>query len=305
MVPSCDHASSALLCAEDNSCILSFDDEDDGDCEEEREHKRRNFYGDPLTNIPPKSQECLVSLVERESEHMPREDYAERLRSGALDSSIRTDAIDRILKVAPWADFLAFRPSEIAAATTLLVSGERQPVDVDKAVSCCLQVAKGPEQRRMPRPYCSSLYPKFERYSTCNWCLSEDGVKSAAQESTMDQHRSLSFSSNSTGRGLTVKLHGGASSQHLKKVLNKPVKKLQTHAHERLQLPALSKTTRLDLPLPSLRKQKQAFRCRARKFKLLEEVLTQTEQNTPNHYVMCMRSSCKQKPQTLFMLSSG
>ncbi|CAL9105527.1 unnamed protein product [Musa textilis] len=274
MVPSCDHASSALLCAEDNSCILGFDDEDDGDREEERrisllsEHKRRNFYGDPLADIPPQSDECLASLVERESEHMPREDYAERLRSGALDSSIRTDAIDRILKVhahynfgplsaylsvnyldrflsnyelpkgkawmtqllsvaclslaakmeetevplcldfqvgeanyvfeaktvqrmellvlstLKWrmqavtpfsfidfflhkfsggnvptktvvsrsmelilsgvrgADFLAFRPSEIAAAITLLVSGERQPVDVEKAVSCCLQVAK-------------------------------------------------------------------------------------------------------------------------------------------------------------------
>lgn len=107
MVPSCDHASSALLCAEDNSCVLGFDDEDDGDCEEEErrisllsEHKKRNFYGDPLTDIPPQSDECLASLVERESEHMPREDYAERLRSGALDSSIRTDAIDRILKVA-------------------------------------------------------------------------------------------------------------------------------------------------------------------------------------------------------------
>ncbi|THU60784.1 hypothetical protein C4D60_Mb07t16390 [Musa balbisiana] len=106
MVPSCDHASSALLCAEDNSCVLGFDDEDDGDCEEEErrisllsEHKKRNFYGDPLTDIPPQSDECLASLVERESEHMPREDYAERLRSGALDSSIRTDAIDRILKV--------------------------------------------------------------------------------------------------------------------------------------------------------------------------------------------------------------
>ncbi|CAL9211506.1 cyclin-D4-1-like [Musa acuminata AAA Group] len=274
MVPSCDHASSALLCAEDNSCVLGFDDEDDGDCEEElrisllSEYKRRNFYGDPLTDIPPQSDECLASLVERESEHMPREDYAERLRSGALDSSIRTDTIDRILKVhahynfgplsaylavnyldrflsnyelpkgkawmtqllsvtclslaakmeetevplsldfqvgeanyvfeaktiqrmellvlstlkwrmqaltpfsfidfflhkfsggnAPTktvvsrsmelilstvrgADFLAFRPSEIAAAITLLVSGERQPVDVEKAVSCCLQVAK-------------------------------------------------------------------------------------------------------------------------------------------------------------------
>ncbi|CAL9195713.1 unnamed protein product [Musa hybrid cultivar] len=102
---------------------------------------------------------------------------------------------------------------------------------------------------RLQHKYCSSLYPKFERYSTCNWCLSDDGVKSAAQESTMDQDRSLSFSSNSTGRGLTVKLHGGASSQHLKK-------------------------SRLDLPLPSSRKQKQTFRCRARKYKLLEEVLT-------------------------------
>ncbi|THU60786.1 hypothetical protein C4D60_Mb07t16410 [Musa balbisiana] len=127
---------------------------------------------------------------------------------------------------------------------------------------------------RLQHRYCSSLYPKFERYSTCNWCLSDDGVESAAQESTMDQDRSLSFSSNSTGRGPTVKLHGGASSQHLKKVLNKPVKKQQTHAHERLLLPALTKTSRLDLPLPSLRKQKEAFRCRARKFKLLEEVLT-------------------------------
>ncbi|RRT79290.1 hypothetical protein B296_00000843 [Ensete ventricosum] len=84
MVPSYDFASSALLCVEDNSCILGFDD-GDGDNDEYEEHTR--------------GYECLAFLVERESAHMPREDYAERLRSGSLDLSIRRDAIDWILKV--------------------------------------------------------------------------------------------------------------------------------------------------------------------------------------------------------------
>ncbi|RZS00284.1 hypothetical protein BHM03_00029956 [Ensete ventricosum] len=105
MVPSYDFASSALLCVEDNSCILGFDD-GDGDNDEYEEHtrgcvsqqKRCDFYGDFLTGFPLQSDECLAFLVERESAHMPREDYAERLRSGSLDLSIRRDAIDWILK---------------------------------------------------------------------------------------------------------------------------------------------------------------------------------------------------------------
>ncbi|CAL9753182.1 unnamed protein product, partial [Musa acuminata subsp. burmannicoides] len=106
MVPSYDYASSALLCVEDNSCILGFDD-GDGDNDEDEEHtrgcvsqqKRCDFYGDFPTGFPPQSDECLAFLVERETAHMPREDYAERLRSGSLDLSIRRDAIDWILKV--------------------------------------------------------------------------------------------------------------------------------------------------------------------------------------------------------------
>lgn len=39
-------------------------------------------------------------------------------------------------------EFLAFRPSEIAAAITLVVLGETQDVGIEKAVSCCIQVAK-------------------------------------------------------------------------------------------------------------------------------------------------------------------
>lgn len=108
MSPSYDYASSVLLCVEDNSCILGFDDcDDDGDKVEEHNHviwpsaeaQRCNLYGDPLMDLPHKSDDCLTSLLERESELMPREDYAERLRSGALDLSIRRDAVDWIMKV--------------------------------------------------------------------------------------------------------------------------------------------------------------------------------------------------------------
>ncbi|CAL9127216.1 unnamed protein product [Musa textilis] len=102
MSPSCDCASSILLCAEDNDSILGFDDG-----EEEGGHrpgwvsepKRCDFYGDILAGFPLQSDELLSLLVEREQDHLPREDYRERLRSGALDPSIRRDAIDWIRKV--------------------------------------------------------------------------------------------------------------------------------------------------------------------------------------------------------------
>ncbi|CAL9170228.1 cyclin-D4-1 [Musa acuminata AAA Group] len=104
MAPSFDCAASILLCAEDNSSVLGFDDDVDGE-EDGRGFgwvsgvKSPHFYGDFLMDFPVLSDERLGSLVERETEYMPREDYAERLRSGALDLAIRTDAIDWILKV--------------------------------------------------------------------------------------------------------------------------------------------------------------------------------------------------------------
>ncbi|THU60040.1 hypothetical protein C4D60_Mb07t08430 [Musa balbisiana] len=90
MSPSCDCASSILLCAEDNDSILGFDDG-----EEEGGHrpgwvsepKRCDFYGDILAGFPLQSGELLSLLVEREQEHLPREDYRQRLCSGAFLSS--------------------------------------------------------------------------------------------------------------------------------------------------------------------------------------------------------------------------
>ncbi|THU52189.1 hypothetical protein C4D60_Mb10t01370 [Musa balbisiana] len=108
MSPCFDCSSSTLLCAEDNDSILGFDDE-----EEKGGHrlswvpepKRCDFYGDLLVDFPLQSDEFLSLLVEREPEHLPREDYGERLRSGTLEPSIRRDAIDWMWKVHAYYNF--------------------------------------------------------------------------------------------------------------------------------------------------------------------------------------------------------
>ncbi|XP_008811014.1 cyclin-D4-1-like [Phoenix dactylifera] len=102
MSPSYECMSSILLCAEDTSSILGFDDEEE-DIQGKRPgwvtRKRSDFYGDSLMVFPLQSDKCLARVVEREPEHLPRGDYAERLRSGALDLSIRRESIDWIWKV--------------------------------------------------------------------------------------------------------------------------------------------------------------------------------------------------------------
>ncbi|URE31396.1 Cyclin, C-terminal domain [Musa troglodytarum] len=101
MDPSYDSASSILLRAEDNSSIMSFGGDEEGGHGFDRvpEVKSWDFYGDLFVDFPLLSDECVGLLVEKETEHMPRDDYAEKLRSGALYLSIRRDAIDWIWKV--------------------------------------------------------------------------------------------------------------------------------------------------------------------------------------------------------------
>ena len=41
----------------------------------------------------------MARWVATEAEHMPREDYAERLRAGGVDLRVRMDAVDWIWKV--------------------------------------------------------------------------------------------------------------------------------------------------------------------------------------------------------------
>ncbi|KAK6923339.1 Cyclin, N-terminal [Dillenia turbinata] len=60
----------------------------------------------------------------------------------ALSSSI-PKAIQLIISTIMGIDFLEFKPSEIAAAVAIVVSGEMQIVDIEKFMSCFMNIEKG------------------------------------------------------------------------------------------------------------------------------------------------------------------
>lgn len=107
MAPSCyDVAASMLLCAEEHSSILCLDEEEEEDVAAAAELPGRKRGRSPGCGdgfgadlFPPLSEECVAGLVERETEHMPRSDYGERLRGGGVDLCVRREAVDWIWKV--------------------------------------------------------------------------------------------------------------------------------------------------------------------------------------------------------------
>ncbi|CAD6245534.1 unnamed protein product [Miscanthus lutarioriparius] len=110
MAPSCyDVAASMLLCAEEHSSILCFEEEEEELEAVGRKRGRSPDYGDDfgVDLFPPQSEECVAGLVEKEREHMPRADYGERLRGGGggVDLCVRREAIDWIWKVCTYYNF--------------------------------------------------------------------------------------------------------------------------------------------------------------------------------------------------------
>ncbi|KAG0469669.1 hypothetical protein HPP92_016369 [Vanilla planifolia] len=97
-----DCASSILLCAEDKSSVLDFDEQEEVEMfwsDRSLEPKSCGFYGDLFMDFPLLSDECFGLLMKAEGQHLPREDYTRRLISGCVDVSIRRDAIEWMLKV--------------------------------------------------------------------------------------------------------------------------------------------------------------------------------------------------------------
>ncbi|WOL02772.1 hypothetical protein Cni_G11491 [Canna indica] len=101
-------ASSTLLCPEDSNSVLGFDEEQEAadlDGEVERRDlchfpgKRIGLYGGFLMDFTLQSEDCIALLIEKEMQHLPPEDYAERLLRGQLGLDVRNDAIDWIQKV--------------------------------------------------------------------------------------------------------------------------------------------------------------------------------------------------------------
>jgi len=95
----CFGASSALLCGEDRSSILGLGSCDGGDDELVEEGSGLDFFDDAGAVFPVDTDEAVRALMEKETDHMPLEGYAERLEHAGLESSWRRDAMDWICKV--------------------------------------------------------------------------------------------------------------------------------------------------------------------------------------------------------------
>ncbi|KAL2521776.1 Cyclin-D4-1 [Forsythia ovata] len=102
-----DCTASDLLCNEETKS-LCFDDDDlvdpfnDVSCQT-NDDKGMSFVNggpdsEPLVHLPCLSEESIGLMVEREMEHMPRDDYLNRLRSGDMDMSVRREAVDWMCK---------------------------------------------------------------------------------------------------------------------------------------------------------------------------------------------------------------
>ncbi|CAJ2647404.1 cyclin-D4-1-like [Trifolium pratense] len=107
MAESFDSATSNLLCSENNSTCF----DDDLECNDVFDGSgiispSWDYTNLNLDNVGSDSFVCFVALseeivrvmVDKEKDHLPRDDYLMRLRSGDLDLSVRREALDWIWK---------------------------------------------------------------------------------------------------------------------------------------------------------------------------------------------------------------
>ncbi|CAI9116183.1 OLC1v1017267C1 [Oldenlandia corymbosa var. corymbosa] len=112
MAPSFDCVSS-LLCAEENSSVFGDDDDDvviDNGLMEEFDDSwnrrslhhslgNRNCGEEIFTGFPLPGEEYVVSMIDKECQHLPATDYLKRMKNGDLDLGTRLEAVDWITKV--------------------------------------------------------------------------------------------------------------------------------------------------------------------------------------------------------------
>ncbi|KAL7230616.1 hypothetical protein ACSBR2_008981 [Camellia fascicularis] len=97
-----DCAISNLLCTETDSFFFdNLDSVTTDDQIHQTYNKKLGFKDDrsePLIDLPLQTEESFYSMVEREREHLPKNDYLKRLRSGDLNLDLRREALDWIWK---------------------------------------------------------------------------------------------------------------------------------------------------------------------------------------------------------------
>ncbi|OEL33308.1 Cyclin-D2-2 [Dichanthelium oligosanthes] len=148
----CFGASSTLLCGEDRNSILDLC----GGDELVEVGSGLDFSDAAGAVFPVDTDEAVRALVEKETDHLPLEGYAERLEHGGLESSWRRDAMDWICKVH---SYYNFGPLSLYLAVNYLdrfLSSYNLPHDkpwMKQLLSvACLSVAVKMEETVVPLP---------------------------------------------------------------------------------------------------------------------------------------------------------
>ncbi|GFP92509.1 cyclin-d4-1 [Phtheirospermum japonicum] len=100
-----DRGATDLLCNEETQNLCFFDDGDLLEPFDDQSHQTNGVNGinggsesEPLISLPCLSEDSVGWMLERESEHLPRDDYLLRLRIGELDMGLRREAHDWMIK---------------------------------------------------------------------------------------------------------------------------------------------------------------------------------------------------------------
>ncbi|XP_042028048.1 cyclin-D4-1-like [Salvia splendens] len=102
-----DYASADLLFCNEETKAFSFevDDDDDRRLLQPPTHQKDLIFNngsssdsDSLLHLPCLSDECINHMLQRQGDHLPRDDYLTRFRNGELDVGLRKKAIDWMLK---------------------------------------------------------------------------------------------------------------------------------------------------------------------------------------------------------------
>ncbi|CAN6168853.1 unnamed protein product [Urochloa humidicola] len=162
----CFGASSTLLCAEDRNSVLGLGGCDGGD-ELLEVGSGLDFLDAAGAVFPVETDEAVRALLEKETDHLPLEGYAERLEHAGRESSWRRYAMDWICKVH---SYYNFGPLSLYLAVNyldrFLSSRNHLPDDdpVKQLLSvACLSLAVKMEETVIPLPVDLQVCdPEFE-----------------------------------------------------------------------------------------------------------------------------------------------
>jgi hypothetical protein len=116
--------------------------------------------------------------------------------------------------------------------------------------------------------YCSDLYPSARKYRACNWCLREEGEKTASPDTSADCELSRENSDKTIGDGSSVTLIGRTCLLRLQK----PIKKKLDGSKKPLRILIRRPSGSENRSPGSAMKGNKRSKTKVRRYKLLEEV---------------------------------